>query len=58
MSENGKKCRPLFPKAQHDVLKCLVLSTTHNQITVIEEERNQKIFTFKKLESENVYFFL
>ena len=25
------------------------------QFTVIEEERNQKIFTFKKLESENFY---
>ena len=28
-----------------------------NQFTVIEEERNQKIFTFKELESENFDFF-
>ena len=28
-----------------------------NQFTVIEVERNQKIFTFKKLESENFDFF-
>ena len=28
-----------------------------NQFTVIEEERNQKIFTCKKLESENFEFF-
>ena len=27
MSENGEKCRSVFPKAQGDVLKCLVLST-------------------------------
>ena len=25
--ENGQKCRLVFPKAQEDVLKCLVLST-------------------------------
>ena len=28
-----------------------------NQLIVIEEERNQKIFTFKKLETENFDFF-
>ena len=28
MSENGEKCGSVFPKAQDDVLKCLVLSTT------------------------------
>ena len=28
-----------------------------NQFIVIEEERNRKIFTFKKLESEIFYFF-
>ena len=27
------------------------------QFTVIEEQRNQKIFTFKKLKSENLDFF-
>lgn len=27
------------------------------QCSVIEEERKQKIFTFKKLESENLYLF-
>ena len=28
MSENGEKCGSVLPKAQDDVLKCLVLSTT------------------------------
>ena len=28
VSENGEKRRSVFPKAQDDVLKCLVLSTT------------------------------
>ena len=48
----------MFPKAQDNVLECLVLSTTHKdiQFTVIEEERNQKIFTFKKLELKNLGF--
>ena len=53
MSENGKTCQSVFPKAQDDVLECRVFSTTKdNEFTVIEEERNQKIFTFIKLESE------
>ena len=53
MSEIGKKkCCSVFPKAQDDILK-----TKDNQFTVIEEEINQKIVTFKKLESDNFYFF-
>ena len=28
MSENGEKWQSVFPKAQDDVLKCLVLSKT------------------------------
>ena len=26
--KNDEKCRSVFPKAQYDILKCLVLSTT------------------------------
>ena len=40
-------------QSQDNILKCL-----HNKFTVTEEERNQKIVTFKKLESENFEFFL
>ena len=59
MSENGKKCQSVFPKAQDDddKLSCFVHNPKDNQFTVTEKERNQKIFTFKKLESENFYFF-
>ena len=58
MSENGETCRQVFPKTQDDVLKCLVLSQPKDiQFTVIEEERNQEIFTLKKLESEKFYLF-
>ena len=47
-----------FPKPKDDVLKCLgFFPQAKDQFTVIEEERNQKIFTFKKLESENFDFF-
>ena len=50
MPENGKKkCRSVFPKAQDE--------PKDNQFTVIEEERNQEIFTFKMLEWENFDFF-
>lgn len=39
------------------ILKCLVLSELKIiQFTVTEVEMNQKIFTFKRMESENVYF--
>ena len=34
-------------------MSCFVHNSKNNQFTVTEEERNQKIFTFKKLESEN-----
>ena len=45
MSDNGEK----------NVLFCPQLKDI--QFTVKEEERNQKIFTFKKLESENFDYF-
>ena len=45
MSDNGEK----------NVLFCPQLKDI--QFTVTEEERNQKLFTFKKLESDNFDFF-
>ena len=49
----------MFPKAQVDVLKCpqFCPQPKDNQFTVTEEETNQKIFSFKKLESYNLDFF-
>lgn len=45
----------VFPKAKEDVLKSLVLSTIQRRAVYCqEEERKQKIFTFKKLKSENL----
>ena len=41
-----------------NVLKCLIFQTKDVQFTVIEEEKKQKIFTFKKLESENCDIFV
>ena len=60
MSENGvcfKKyiCFPKPKTTSSNVLFCS--QPKDNQFTVIEEERNQKTFTFKKLESENFDFF-
>ena len=59
MSENGKKnVDPCFPKPRttsSNVLFCY--QPKDNQFTVTEEERNQKIFTFKKLKSKNLDFF-
>ena len=58
MSENGKKCRLVFPKARNDVLKCLVLSK--NQIYSVYCHRGGKKpgnIIFKKLESENFDLF-
>ena len=52
MSQNSKEFQSMFPKA----LKCLVLSK-NIQFPVIEEERNQKMFTFMKLESQNLDVF-
>lgn len=44
----------VFPKAKDDILKSLVLSTIQRRAVYCqEEERKQKIFTFKKLKSEN-----
>ena len=51
-----KKRREDF-RAQDDVLKCFVHNQKNNKFTVTEEERNQKIFSFKKRESENLEFF-
>ena len=46
-----------FQKPKMTILKCLVLSELKIiQFTVTEVEMNQKIFTFKRMESENVYF--
>ena len=55
MSENSEKRQSVFLKTQDNVLRCLVLSPQPKdiQFTVTEEERNQQIFTFKKLESQN-----
>ena len=47
MSENRGSQSP----RQHPQMSCP--QPKDNQFTVIEEERNKKIFTFKKLESEN-----
>ena len=47
-----------FPKTKtlcSNVLFCP--QPKNNQFTVIEVERNQKIFTFKKLESKHFDFF-
>ena len=38
-------------------MSCFVHNPKYIQFTVTEEERNQKVFTFKKLESENFDFF-
>ena len=38
-------------------MSCFVHDPKYIQFTVIDEERNQEIFTFKKLESENFDFF-
>ena len=56
MSENGEKCWSVFPKAQDDVFKCLVLSTTQNTFSLLSQRSKEtnKIFTFKTLESEKV----
>ncbi len=41
----------MFPKAEGDALKCLVCPQPRDiQFTVIEEWRNQKIFTFVEAE--------
>ena len=54
MSENAKKCRPVFPKAQGDVLKCLVLSTTQRYSVYCHRGgKKAENIHFKKLESEN-----
>ena len=48
-TEDGEKALSLFPKAQGDILECLLLSRpTVNKSKICEE-----IFTFEKLESEN-----
>ena len=58
MSENGKQnvdlCFPKPKMTSPNVLFCP--QSKDNQFTVIEDERNQKIYTFKKLESEKFDF--
>ena len=55
MSENYKKHFPKPKMTSSNVLFCP--QPKNNQFSFIEEERNQKIFSFKKLESENFYLF-
>ena len=43
--------------ARYDILECPDFQNLKKiQFSVIEEERNQKMFTFNKLESENHFF--
>ena len=44
MSENGEKCRPVFPKAQDDAHKYLVLSTNKTDINTRKAEHIFKDF--------------
>lgn len=44
----------VFPKAKEDVLKSLVLSTIQRHSVYCQEGKELKIFTFKKLKSENL----
>ena len=47
MSENGKKkCQSVFPKAQDDVLKCLVLFTT----------QRYSVYFHRGKKPENIHF--
>ena len=52
MSENDKtnQCFPKPKMTSSNILFCQ--QPKNNQFTVTEEERNQKIFTFKKLETD------
>ena len=49
----------MFLKVPVDLFKCLRFAKEPQdiQFTVIEEWRNQKIFTIKKVESENLSIF-
>ena len=49
MSENGETWQSVFPKAQDDILRYHVLSTTQRQL--VNCHRKKKL-TFKKVESE------
>lgn len=48
----------MFPKAHGDIRKCVFLVQINNlqpkdiEFTVTEDKRNQKMFTFKKLNQE------
>ena len=55
MVKNVDQCSPKPKTTSSNVLFCPQLKDT--QFSVTEEERNQKIFTFKKLESHNFVFF-
>ncbi len=56
MSENGEKnVDHCFPKPKLTSLNVSFCPQPKNiQFTVIKDERNQKIFTFEKLKSENL----
>ena len=56
VKKNVNQCFPKPKTTSSNVLFCP--QPKDNLFTVIEEERNQKIFTFKKLESKNFDFFL
>ena len=55
ISESVDQCFPKPKTTSSNVLFRPQPKDIH--FTVVEEERNQKIFTFKKLESENLHFF-
>ena len=46
----------MLTKAQDDILKGLRPKPKDIHFTVLEEWRNQKIFTFKKLKADNFDF--
>ena len=47
----------MFHKVQHDVIKCFVLFKTQICSVYCHRRKKQKIFTLKKLQSENLDFF-
>ena len=51
-----EKCRSQSPRRRPQMSR-FVQQPKDIQFTVTEEERNQKLFTFKKLELENFDFF-
>ena len=48
-----------FPKAQDDVFKCLVMTTTQiYSVNNVTEEETRRNITYKKMEIENFHVFL